>query len=69
MHLLKSGSKQSTGERNRKKFDLLGDFKMYKESKRLEKEQQNLQSRSDQPMAPLPQTTEVPDVDLKKKKK
>ena len=34
LHLLKSGSKQSTGERKRKKYDLLGDYTAYKESKR-----------------------------------
>ena len=32
--LLKSGSKQSTGERKRKKYTLLGDYNTYKESKR-----------------------------------
>ena len=45
-------------------FELLGDFQYYKESKKLEKNQQSF----DFNMAPLLNTTEVP-ADLKIKKK
>ena len=66
---MKANSKKSIGERKRKKHNLLGTFDMYKESKKQERQQEQLHKITpDDIMAPLP-TTAKGDEDLKKKKK
>ena len=69
LHLLKANSKKSMGERKRKKHNLLGTFDMYKDSKKQERQQEQMHKiTTDDIMAPLPNTPKD-DPDLKKKKK
>ena len=69
MHLLKANSKKSVGERKRKKHSLLGTFDMYKDSKKQERQQEQMHKiTTDDIMAPLPNTP-TGEADLKKKKK
>ena len=68
MHLLKANSKKTIGERKRKKHSLLGTFEMYKDSKKQERQQEQIHKITpDDILAPLPNTTKG-DGDLKKKK-
>ena len=69
LHLFKVNSKKSMGERKRKKHSLLGTFDMCKDSKKQERQQEQMHKIStDDIMAPLPNTPTA-DADLKKKKK
>ena len=57
LHLLKANSKKSIGERKRKKHNLLGTFDMYKDSKKQERQQEQLHKITpDDIMAPLTNT-------------
>ena len=69
IHLLKSGSKQATGQKMRKTVPLLGTFGQYKESKKKPDPKQVAQSIVDQVMlAPQPNIPPPQKEDLKKKK-
>ena len=69
IHLLKSGSKQASGQKIRKTVPLLGTFAQYKDSKKKPEPKQVAQSIVDQVMMAPPPNVSLPSKeDLKKKK-
>ena len=60
IHLLKSGSKQASGQKIRKTVPLLGTFAQYKDSKKKPDPKQVAQSIVDQVKWPRSQTSPSP---------